>query len=233
MPTPPDPPSSGLPQRPLRPPPPRRDYAAEEAAGRRLTDAQIQLRRGQAAEAEQAVQTLLTERPNDAAALELLGDIQAGRGEWDAAGASYQAAKGRASAEAKFAKLTLRRAEDQRRAKLGVAYAASDASLVGQGSTEGGRRGAAWAIVGSAICPGLGQIASGQYVKGIILVAVFVLCLGLFTQLPHGAGRGSYFGPAFWLLSAVATGDWLYAVVDAARASSSAPTPSEKDGWQV
>ncbi len=233
MPTPPDPAASGPPPRPLRPPPPRRDYAGEEEAGRRLMDVQIQLRRGQVVEAEQGVRTLLAERPSDPAALELLGDIQAGRGEWDAAGASYQAAKGRASAESKFAKLTLRRAEDQRRAKLGVAYAASDASLVGQGNTEGGRRGSVWAIVGSAICPGLGQIVGGQYVKGGILVAVFVLCLGLFTLLPHGAGRGSYFGPAFWLLSAVATGDWLYAVVDAVRVSSGTPAPSEEDGWQV
>lgn len=233
MPTPPDPASPSTPQRPLRPPPPRRDYAAEEAAGRRLTDAQIQLRRGQAAEAEQAVRTLLAERPNDPAALELLGDIQAGRREWDAAGASYQAAKGRASAKSKFANLTLRRAEEQRRQRLGVAYAASDASLVGRGDAQGGRRGIWWALLGSAICPGLGQIASGQYVKGIVLVAVFVLCLGLFTQLPHGSGRGSYFGPAFWLLSAVAAGDWLFAVVDAARPSAGPPASSEKDGWQV
>ena len=233
MPTPPDPSVSGPQPRPLRPPPPRRDYAAEEEAGRRVTDAQIQLRRGQAAEAEQAVRTLLTERPNDPAALELLGDIQAGRGEWEAAGASYRSAKGRASAEAKFAKLTLRRAEDERRAKLGVAYAASDASLVGRGDTEGGRRGIWWGLLGSAVCPGLGQIASGQYVKGGILAAVFVLCLGLFTQLPHGTVRGSYFGPAFWLVAAVAAGDWLYAVVDAVRASSPPPAASEKDGWQV
>ena len=233
MPTPPDSAAPGPPPRPLRPPPPRRDYAAEEAAGRRVTDAQIQLRRGQTAEAEQAVLALLAERPNDPAALELLGDIQAGRSEWEAAGVSYQAAQGRASAEAKFAKLTLRRAEDERRAKLGVAYAASDASLVGRGDAEGGRRGILWGLLGSAVCPGLGQIAGGQYAKGGILVAVFVLCLGLFTLLPHGVGRGSYFGPAFWLVAAVAAGDWLYAVVDVVRVSSGTPAASEKDGWQV
>lgn len=233
MPTPPDPARPASPRPPVRPIPPRRDYAAEEAAARRLTDAQILLRRGQAAEAEQAVQALLAERPADLAALELLGDVQAGRGEWDAAGASYQAAGGRASAEAKFARLTLRRAEEQRREKLGVAYAASDTALVGRGDAQAGKRGAWWGVLGSAICPGLGQIVGGQYVKGGILAGVFVLCLGLFTLLPHGPGR-AYFGLGFWLLLAVVTGDWLYAVADAAlsssRAASSAP---EKDGWQV
>ena len=234
MPTPPDPARPASPRPPVRPVPPRRDYAAEEAATRRLTDAQILLRRGQAAEAEQAVQAILAERPADLAALELLGDVQAGRGEWDAAGASYQAATGRASAEAKFARLTLRRAEEQRREKLGVAYAASDTALVGRGDAQAGKRGAWWSVLGSAVCPGLGQIVGGQYVKGAILAGVFLLCLFLFAHLPHGPGRASYFGPEFWLVSVVAAGDWLYAVADAGLSSSRAASRApEKDGWQV
>jgi len=221
---------------PPRPTAPRRDYAAEEEAGRRLTNAHIQLRRGLLPEAETAVRALLTERPTDAGAYELLGDIQTARGEFEPACASYQSAlrsePGRVSAEAKFGKATLRQAERQRQEKLGVAYAASNASLTGSGRGEAGKRGG-WSVLGSALCPGLGQVAQGQGVKGGIFIGIFVLCLGLFSLLPHGSGRGSHFGLGFWLISIVLMADWLYAVIDAALASSRAAMPPEKDGWQV
>ncbi len=129
---------------PPRPALPKRDFAAEEEAGRRLTNAHIQFRRGLTAEAETATRAILAERPADAGALELLGDIEAARGDFAAACASYQAAlqtePGRASAEAKFAKATLRQAEQQRQEKMGVAYAAADASLMRSG--DAGKRGA-------------------------------------------------------------------------------------------
>ena len=209
------------PARPLPPRPPKRDFAAEEEAARRLTNAHIQLRRGLTAEAEAAVQEILAAHPADAGALELLGDIQATRSDWDAAGASYQAAlksePGRASAESKFAKLTLRRAETARQEKLGVAYAAADTAMV---SGIGGSRGAWPVILGAALCPGLGQVVQGQYVKGGIMIAVFVLGLGLLALLPHGASGRAFFGPAFWIISALLTGDWIYSVADAVSFSS-------------
>ena len=210
--------------RPPRPPlqrPPKRDYAAEEEAGRRLTNAHILLRRGQTAEAEAAVRAILAERAGDAAAHELLGDIQAAREDWEAAAAAYQAAlaheTGRASAEAKFGKATLRRAERERQAKMGVAYAAAETAMVRR---EGGSRGAWPVILGSALCPGLGQVVQGQTLKGGILIGIFLLGLLLLALLPHGGSGRSYFGPAFWLVTALLAGDWLYAVADAAQASS-------------
>lgn len=234
MPAPPDP---ATPRRvPPRPAPPQRDYAAEEEAGRRLTNAHVQLRRGLTTEAETTARALLAERPHDAGAQELLGDVQAARGDFEAACASFQAAlraqPGRASAEAKFAKATLRQAERQRQEKLGVAYAASDTPLTGSGNAEAGKRGG-WEVFGSALCPGLGQVANGQYVKGGVLIGVFLLGLGLLTLLPHGHGRGSHFGSGFWLIIAALAADWLYAVADVALASSRASVPAEKDGWQV
>lgn len=224
---------------PPKTPPPRRDYAAEEEAGRKLTNAHIQMRRGLITEAEAATRALLAERPADAGALELLGDILVTRSDFAGAGAAYQAAlksePGRASAEAKFGRATLRSAERQREQKLGVAYAASDTSLV-RGGAEG-KRGAAWSVFGSALCPGLGQIVGGQVTKGIVLIGVFLLGLGLMAILPHGAGNregGTYFSPAFWIVSAVLAADWIYAVADAAlSAPSKDNSPSEKDGWQV
>jgi len=222
MAAPPDPaqPEGARPPRPAAPRPPKRDYAAEEEAGRRLTNAHIQLRRGLTAEAEASVRAVLAERAGDAAAHELLGDVLGARGDWAAAAAAYQAAlahePGRASAEAKFGKATLRRAERERQEKLGVAYAATDTAMVRR---EGGSRGAWPVILGSLVCPGLGQVVQGQTVKGGILIGIFLLGLLLLALLPHGESGRSYFGPAFWVVSALMAGDWLYAVADAAQAS--------------
>jgi tetratricopeptide (TPR) repeat protein len=215
MATPPEPQSPLRPSRPASARP-KRDYAAEEEAARRLTSAHIQLRRGLTAEAEAAVRTILATRPEDAGAHELLGDTLAARGDWDGAIGAYQSAltlePGRTTAESKFATATLRRAERQRQQTLGVAYAATDTAMVRR---EGGERGAWPIIVGSVICPGLGQIVQGQTVKGVALVAVFVLCLGLLALLPHGTHGASYFSFGFWLVAVILAGDWLYAVADA------------------
>ena len=81
-----------------------------------------------------------------------------------------------------------------------------------------GERSAFWIIAGSTICPGLGQIVQGQTVKGVILAGIYLLGIILLT-LVHGTGR-SYFSPAFWVVSVLLTGDWLYAVADASASSS-------------
>lgn len=193
---------------------PKRDYAAEEEWNRRVTAANIQFRRGLLSEAEAAAKLLLAEKPSDAGTHELLGDIAESRGEWDAAIASYQAAvaaePGRATAEAKVGKAVLRRAEQQREKTLGVAYAATDASLMRR--TTGERSG--WLVIaGSMVCPGLGQLVQGQTVKGAVLVGIFLLGVVLLTQV-HGTGHG-YFTPAFWTVLVFLAADWLYAVADA------------------
>ena len=229
METPPDPqpsPQTSLPKpRPVPPPRPaparpKRDYAAEEEAGRRLTAATIELRRGRAAEAETAAQAILADRPADAGAWELLGDIEEARGNWDAAIAAYQNAlthqPDRASAEAKVGKAVLRRAEQARQKSLGVAYAAADTSLMRR---TGGERSSTMIILGSVVCPGLGQIVQGQTIKGAILVGIFLLGIVLLT-LVHGTGH-SYFTPAFWAVSGLLAADWLYAVADASASSRS------------
>ncbi len=219
-----DPPVQPAPTRPPRPAMPRpakRDFAAEEEAGRRLTNAHIQLRRGLTAEAEASVKAILAEHPQDAGAYELLGDIQEAKGEWEAAGSSYQAAlqhePGRASAEAKFGKATMRRAERQRQETLGVAYAATETAMVRR---EQGSHGAWPVILGSALCPGLGQVVQGQTLKGVVLIGIFLGGLGLLPLLSHGVSGHSFFGPGFWIVNAVLTADWLYAVFDASQANS-------------
>lgn len=196
---------------------PPRDYAAEEEYNRRVTAANIQFRRGAISEAETAAKTLLAEKPGDAAAAELLGDIAETRGDWDAAIAFYQAALAaepkRATAEAKIGKAVLRRAEQQRQKTLGVAYAATDASLMRR---SGGERSGWLVIAGSALCPGLGQIVQGQTLKGGAMAGVFLLGIVLLTQV-HGTSH-AYFTPAFWAVVIVLAADWIYAVVDASTA---------------
>ena len=207
-----------VPPRPpaVRPAPPRRDYAAEEAAAKEQAAISLLLRRGSFAEAEAAAQAILATRPNDAFAQETLGDVLAARGDVDGAKAAYKTAMahepGRASAESKFATLTLEGEEARRRAALGVGYAAEDTHLVRSGAGRG-----LWAgIVGSAICPGLGQIVQGQTTKGVILVAIYIAGLGMLALLPKGDSGHSYFGVGFWLISALMTADWVYAVADIA-----------------
>lgn len=196
---------------------PQRDYAAEEDYSRRVTAANIQFRRGLVAEAETAAKALLAEKPGDAAVSELLGDIAETRGDWDTAIASYQAAlvaePGRATAEAKIGRAVLRRAEQQRQKTLGVAYAATDASLMRR---SGGERSGWLVIAGSALCPGLGQIVQGQTLKGGIMAGVFLLGIVLLTQV-HGTGH-AYFTPAFWAVLGLVAADWIYAVADASAA---------------
>ena len=196
---------------------PKRDYAAEEEWNRRVSAANIQFRRGLLPEAEAAAKALLAEKPSDAGTHELLGDIAESRGDWDTAIASYQAAvaaePGRATAETKIGKAVLRRAEQQREKTLGVAYAATDASLMRR--TTGERSG--WLVIaGSMVCPGLGQLVQGQTVKGAVLVGIFLLGVVLLTQV-HGTGH-SYFTPAFWIVLVLLAADWLYAVADASAA---------------
>lgn len=196
---------------------PKRDYAAEEEWSRRVTAANIQFRRGLLSEAEAAAKLLLAEKPSDAGTRELLGDIAESRGDWDGAIASYRATlaaePGRATAEAKIGKAVLRQAEQHRKETLGVAYAATDASLMRR--TTGERSG--WLVVaGSMVCPGLGQLVQGQITKGTILIGLFLLGVVLLTQV-HGTGHG-YFTPAFWIVLVLLAADWIYAVADAAAA---------------
>ena len=208
------------PNRPRPLPPsarPTRDYAAEEDYNRRVTAANIQFRRGLVSEAEASAKALLAEKPADAAAAELLGDIAETRGDWDTAIACYQAAltsePGRATAEAKIGRSVLRRAEQQRQKTLGVAYAATDASLMRR---SGGERSGWLVVAGSAVCPGLGQIVQGQTIKGGVMAGVFLLGIVLLTQV-HGTGH-AYFTPAFWTVLVLLAADWIYAVADASAA---------------
>jgi len=258
MPSPPDPrvPPPSRPPRPgtpVRPLPPAGRTADEDEAARLLTRANIQLRLGLTADAEAAVHTLLAQRPQDAGAWELLADIRLTHGDLPGAQqalkSSLQAQPGRATAEAKLGRVALQIAERERMQTMGMAYAASDASLVRFGQSGG--RGAAWAAVGSALIPGLGQYVNGEAIKGAVIAGVYFLSLLILALLPdtqnllhsvagvfagghsHRGGQAAGGGVSVGggLLFLIMTADWLYAVVDAARASQRAASSKNSD-WQ-
>jgi len=202
---------------------PRRDFAAEELAERQVTNAYIQFRRGLIAEAEAATRGILSDRPADPGAWELLGDIHASRGELKEASESYQAAlklaPGRVAAETKFGRTTLALAERKRQEQIGVAYASSKTSLIRHGRGQEERRSGAWMAVGSALFPGLGQLLGGQTIKGAIIIGIYLIGLGCLALQSHGA-KQFYVSTEFWVISAILTLDWVYAVADAAVTSS-------------
>jgi hypothetical protein len=259
MPSPPDP--IVPPPRPPRPVPPGRPLpmpavrsADDEDAERLLTRANIQLRRGLTAEAEAAVHSLLGKRPKDAGAWELLADIRLSRGDLPGAQqalkTSLEAQPGRATAEMKLGRAALQASERERMQTMGMAYAASDASLVRFGGGSG--RGGQWAALGSALIPGLGQGVNGEVVKGIVVASVYFLSLLLLALLPdtqnllhsvagvaaggHGRRGGSAAGGGVSavsvLLFLVMTAAWVYGIVDAARASRRAAAPPKNGDWQ-
>lgn len=258
-PLPPDP--QGLSPRPARAVPPGRPLpplaarsADDEEAVRLLTRANIQLRRGLTADAEAAVHTLLATRPTDAGAWELLADIRLMRadlpGAQEALKKSLAVQPGRATAEIKLGRAALQASERERMQTMGMAYAASDASLVR--FSGGGGRGGQWAAVGSALIPGLGQYVNGEVVKGIIVAAVYFLSLLLLSLLPDtqnllhsvaglAAGGHSRRGGAAGsggasivsvLLFLIMTAAWVYGIVDAARASQRRAAPPKNGDWQ-
>ena len=221
------------------------DRAADEEASRALTQAHLQFRRGQLSEAELAVQSLIAAKPSDAGAMELLGDIRQAQNDLLRALESYQAAlkiePGRPTAETKLGRATLRAAEQQRMKTLGVAYAASETGLVRSSVGGQNKRSSKFQVLGTALCPGLGQIISGQYLKGGILVGVFLLGLSLLAALSNPSpalaehSGTPIFSAADWLVVGVIVVDWVYAVTDSALAVSrtSLDSDSERDGWQV
>jgi Flp pilus assembly protein TadD len=126
------------------PPEPGGFLAAEEAR-RRLANAQLALRRGQIADAERAAHQALAQNPEDAEALELLGDALLTRNDFAGAATAFRTVLTRdpskASVENKLARATLRQSEDQRRQTMGVAYASESRALMrGGGEDDPGRR---------------------------------------------------------------------------------------------
>jgi hypothetical protein len=185
-----------------------------------LREANVLRMRGQAVEAEGRCRSVLEQAPEEATALEMLGDLIRGRGQLEEAAELFRramvAAPGRPSPETKFAEITLELAERQR--------TRDGASLLLQRPASPGheRRNVALAVLLSSFFPGLGQFYNHEGVKGALLVAGGLICLGLggdallrllFTvTAARSAGPVDSLSAWFGLLGFVL---WLYSVIDA------------------
>jgi tetratricopeptide (TPR) repeat protein len=234
--------AGGVPNRPARPRPmaPTATFGrgAEEVA-HALTQAAINLRRGETAQARNVLRALLETQPNSAAAYEALGDVELADRNVAASAIAYRRAlelePGRPTAELKLARAALRGGADKRRATIGVAYAGSDIAAMAPAKSK---KNAAIAIVGSLVLPGIGQIVNAQYVKGLIVMALSIFFGAVFfnsidvpslnqqvlANLSAMTGKGTataapptlQFPPAVWICMVALIAVWVYSVVDAA-----------------
>ncbi len=242
--------------------------ARERERDRLLTLANVQRMRGQTGDARQTLQNALHMAEGKATApiYELVGDLLASEEKYTDALAAYdqahQADLARASAERKFATMTLRVADAKAERSIADAMLRGDsiADLMATGALEStgrGKRNAGMAMFLSMIMPGFGQFYNGQIVKGAILVGIFLADLLLIALTQDGeilTGKmvsilalstgGKYvnkpFSPLGVFALIVLTGVWLYAIVDAPFMASKTSAMDEggkpvvdKTGWEV
>jgi len=223
---------------PQRPAPPQgavvMSATQAEDLTRRLTMANMALRRGDTPEARRLAEELAQAYPQAAAAHEAVGDALAAAGDHPGAIRAYKQAlavePGRPTAEMKLGRSAIRTTEMSRRARIGVAYPGME-GVAGAGKNEDDRRRATrMAVICSAIVPGLGQILTGRVLIGGILAAAYLLDSIIVFRHPatqammnsafHARGSvppsaGSELAWGFFAL--LLTGIWVFGMIDAAR----------------
>lgn len=214
-----------------------------EEIERLLRTAKLHQMRQSLEEASAVCRQALELDPNNADAIELMGDLLVARGELEAGLEHYQRAmrlQPRASTEEKVARLALRIAEEKRRAVPPDAASTPATARRVNPST---------ACALSVLWPGLGQVYNGEHTKGLILFAVALIdfIVGVVVATPHvralrsallgsGGPLGAPVPALLWFALLVWTGLWLYALVDAsltATAIGRGEGPGSKSGWEV
>lgn len=191
---------------------------------RLFTLAQINRRRGDYAQAAEQVAQALALWPDNLDAQELAADILYAQGKWEESLGRYKAIRDkdptRASAEEKFARVTLQIAEGQRQQEL------MKQILENPEAYRPPRRNPVAAAVLSGIA-GLGHVYCGNLRKGAILFAATTLSWLIFLSLtppiaayPSAADRIVRFtqdmGVMAWVFVLLALLLQMYAIVDAA-----------------
>jgi tetratricopeptide (TPR) repeat protein len=197
-----------------------------------VRDANLCRMRRQFVEAEERCRAALDLRPDDASALEMLGDLLAEKGSLQEAASTYQramaASPGRATLEEKHARLALELGEQQHQRQMAEMLLANPRAA----SSSLPPRNPLIALALSTLWPGLGQFYNQEFVKGLAVAAGAVLAFVLGgvallrlvfamsgTRLAP-SGIESVFGLIYGFL-------WLYSVIDAAvqaqRSSASLP----------
>lgn len=190
--------------------------------------------RGRKEEALKLAQEALTLDEGNGEAHELVGDLLMDLNRGEQALGSFQRARelmpDRVALEDKMARAALRKA------KRLETLARSEALLAGKEGAARRKRSPGYAALLSLIVPGLGQLYNGEVVKGLAMVAAFVLLapLAMLAVLREvSAAVGVFGGPSGpqmgvgGVLSALSSGEalvviiplaglWIYAIADAA-----------------
>jgi len=218
---PPLPPSEALVPKPTITLPPFRDATPQQRmeADRLLTAANVARRRGHFKEAEQHCREAIELVPQDAAALELYGDIFQSIGRVDDALFAYQRATEadpkRASAEKKYAELML--LQNREIELLRVEYIPRNPNV---------------AVLFSALLPGAGQVYNGEPLKGLLIFLSMVICAALLGWTGLGfPGSQNRITASLVLFMALAAMTYIYAVIDANIIARRGKRP--KTGWEV
>lgn len=201
---------------------------------RAIADAVIKLRRGQIDEARADAEAIAAQRPKSAAAHELIGDIAGAAGKLDDADHAYRKSlvfePRRPTAESKLAHIALQRMQASR----GYFQPQGGQPFVGGGQLGNPRR--PYAILGSLVLPGVGQLVNGRYAVGGTLIVVTLISLWMMSSGVDVSGiEGSlnqdlsalsnssapvptapHVSWTFWLGSLLATAAWIYSLIDAA-----------------
>lgn len=187
-----------------------------------LRDAYMHRRRERYSEAEAACRQAIALTPGDAAALELLGDLLQGVARVTEALAAYRRAleidPRRASAERKYGDLLMRQ---------------QDWSAIGDEQLP---RNAWISLLFSLLLPGAGQFNNRDWGKGLLFLALDLLCVYLLAWSPWGfsSGRmGAGVSPALLLCMTLATTVFVAAMIDANVSARRGVRRNRQDSWKV
>lgn len=195
-------------------------YEQEQEIDKLLISANLHRMRGQLTDAEQDCRKAISISPKDAVIREMLGDILYEAGKLDAAQSEYRTAMEmaprRASAETKYAKVTLEIAEREREKAIAREIIENPHKYLGH------KRRPAFAIL-SAVIPGLGQFYNGDLTKALVIWGVMILFF-LSWALPHHYPKGVrtvqefiyYTNPAVLVLGILFIMVYFYGLIDAA-----------------
>lgn len=182
---------------------------AIDKAERLLREANLAKVKGLNSVADRLMKEAMETAPNSAEVLEAIGDDYVARGQFRRAKEAYAKAKkinpSSASLENKFGEMVLR-------VDLHIDPFTAQDDFAGYASPK-------VAVILSLLCAGLGQMAVERYVKGGIMMAVYIGALTLINFVPGGwanfTGKVA-FDPLSGLLLGVAIFTLLWSVFDLA-----------------
>ncbi|MCL5103764.1 MAG: tetratricopeptide repeat protein [Armatimonadetes bacterium] len=188
------------------------DVRKQAEFDRFISAARVERMRGDYMRAAASVQQALKIRPEDAEAREFAADVLAALGQLEKAAEVYKKLfhedASRASAEEKYAKVTLRIAEGKRQQELLLHLADQPAKFAPP------PRSPFIAAVLSA-APGFGQIYCGQFTRGAIIFVVSMISWFFFSLCAPSISDLKNISPMAVIFASVAVSLQVYALVDA------------------